>query len=155
MMKMHTNLFMSSWNSRMASTSFTGMLFIFLLSPYIILETNARMYGKHTVNIISELPENSSHLIAECKSKNDDIGKHELSPGQSFSWRFRTNIWSSTLFYCYFWWGAKYKAMDVFDGTWDSTSYYHMYSYVLNVDGVYLSNEEKNHTASLGLVSLW
>ncbi|GFP92847.1 hypothetical protein PHJA_001429000 [Phtheirospermum japonicum] len=184
-------------------------MFLLLLSPYLVLETKAGLYGKHEVNIISDLPENSSKLIAHCKSKDDDLGTRELSRGQSFGWKFRGNILSttrfycyfywgslnqtmdvffagwdlahfhhtysyvlrpegvflsndaedhimgSTLFYCYFWWGSKNKSMDVFSGRWDEKSYYHTYSYVLNDDGVYLSNDEKNHTGSLGLISLW
>ncbi|CAA0840010.1 Plant self-incompatibility protein S1 family [Striga hermonthica] len=115
------------------------------------------MFGRHEVNIFCEVPPNTASLFISCKSRDDDLGEHELRPGQSFSWHFRTNLFKRTLFYCSFWWGPKLKQMDVFNGEWDSMfkTYYRVYNYVANGEGIFLSNDPKNHSAGLGLVTLW
>ncbi|GFP92851.1 hypothetical protein PHJA_001429400 [Phtheirospermum japonicum] len=140
----------------MASTSISIsiMIFIFLLSPHLFVEIEAKILGKHELNIYCEVPANSSSVIAHCGSKDDDFGSRELYPSEYFGWRFRTNLIRSTLYFCHFWWGSKNKSLVVFQGDWDS-DYYYMYSYVINKYGVYLSNDRNNHSANLGLVSTW
>ncbi|KAE8650839.1 hypothetical protein Csa_023860, partial [Cucumis sativus] len=44
---------------------------------------------------------NGETLSIHCKSKDDDLGLHYLDIGKQFTWSFRENLWSSTLFWCY------------------------------------------------------
>ncbi|XP_031374192.1 S-protein homolog 2-like [Punica granatum] len=43
---------------------------------------------------------NGAPLTIHCKSRDDDLGKHVLGAGQSYSFQFRVNIFGSTLFFC-------------------------------------------------------
>ncbi|GAV64192.1 Self-incomp_S1 domain-containing protein, partial [Cephalotus follicularis] len=43
-----------------------------------------------------------SNVTIHCKSKDDDLGIHVLSSGQSYGWGFRVNLWETTLFFCGF-----------------------------------------------------
>ncbi|GAV70660.1 Self-incomp_S1 domain-containing protein [Cephalotus follicularis] len=40
-------------------------------------------------------------LHIECKSKDNDLGMHNLSPGANFTWSFRENFFQRTLFWCH------------------------------------------------------
>ncbi|KAG5538572.1 hypothetical protein RHGRI_019227 [Rhododendron griersonianum] len=80
-----------------------AILLVYLISPAL---------GKSGVHIISGVP---SALRVQCKSKDDDIGTHTLSNGEEFSWRFKPNIFRTTLFYCYFFWEEKQKSFAVYD----------------------------------------
>ncbi|XP_015892178.1 S-protein homolog 1 [Ziziphus jujuba] len=39
-------------------------------------------------------------LFAHCKSKDDDLGEHNLAVGQEFSWSFKFNFFGTTLYWC-------------------------------------------------------
>ena len=43
-----------------------------------------------------------SPLLAHCKSKDDDLGKHVIQPWGKYDWMFNENFWQTTLFWCYF-----------------------------------------------------
>ncbi|XP_043720760.1 S-protein homolog 29-like [Telopea speciosissima] len=42
-------------------------------------------------------------LHLECESKEDDLGEKALNYNQVFSWTFCGSVWTSTLFFCDFW----------------------------------------------------
>ncbi|KAK7279462.1 hypothetical protein RJT34_24515 [Clitoria ternatea] len=44
---------------------------------------------------------NNQNLLAHCKSSDDDLGIHNLSPGSNLTWSFMTDFVHSTLFWCY------------------------------------------------------
>ncbi|GAV64194.1 Self-incomp_S1 domain-containing protein, partial [Cephalotus follicularis] len=44
----------------------------------------------------------ASNVTIHCKSKNDDLGIHVISSGQSYGWGFKVNFWQTTLFFCGF-----------------------------------------------------
>ncbi|KAG5520750.1 hypothetical protein RHGRI_033362 [Rhododendron griersonianum] len=67
---------------------------------------NATIYSDVGVHIISGVPNNPTPLWARCQSKDDDLGMQRINNGQSFSWKFTTNVWGSTLFLCHFYWGS-------------------------------------------------
>ncbi|PWA37856.1 plant self-incompatibility protein S1 family [Artemisia annua] len=46
------------------------------------------------------------NLMAHCKSGDDDLGDKELTPNQYFHWRFRQNVFLTTIFFCTFRWMA-------------------------------------------------
>ncbi|KAI4378983.1 hypothetical protein MLD38_016394 [Melastoma candidum] len=43
---------------------------------------------------------NNKKMTLHCRSKDDDLGTREMSPGETYSWSFRPNFWHTTLFYC-------------------------------------------------------
>ncbi|GAV64188.1 Self-incomp_S1 domain-containing protein, partial [Cephalotus follicularis] len=44
----------------------------------------------------------ASDVTIHCKSKDDDLGIHVISPGKSYGWGFKINFWDTTLFFCGF-----------------------------------------------------
>ncbi|CAA7033940.1 unnamed protein product [Microthlaspi erraticum] len=58
---------------------------------------------------------NNRILAVRCKSKNDNLGDHYLSVGQSKPFEFNDNVWKRTLFWCRMWKGPNYKIHQVFD----------------------------------------
>ncbi|KAF4367261.1 hypothetical protein G4B88_026768 [Cannabis sativa] len=73
---------------------------------------------KTTVEIYNKL-DNGTLLTVHCKSKDDDLGSHDLSENQSFRWKFRINIYGTTLFYCRFTWKGGSKTFNIFDAKRD------------------------------------
>lgn len=55
---------------------------------------------KRYVHVVNGL---SGHrmLFVHCKSKDDDIGEHNLAVGTEISWSFKINFFATTLFWCY------------------------------------------------------
>lgn len=59
------------------------------------------------------------NLTLHCKSSDDDIGIHHLSPAMNWDFKFRKNIFSSTLFFCSFKWSNQFHYFDVYDSQRD------------------------------------
>ncbi|MBA0763987.1 hypothetical protein Gotri_013372, partial [Gossypium trilobum] len=51
----------------------------------------------HTINGLS----NGKMLLVHCKSKDNDLGIHNLTAGAEFSWQFKLSVTGRTLFWCY------------------------------------------------------
>lgn len=43
-----------------------------------------------------------SNVVVHCKSKDNDLGKQVIKQGGKYFWKFKENIWSTTLFWCNF-----------------------------------------------------
>ncbi|XP_022143641.1 S-protein homolog 1-like [Momordica charantia] len=56
--------------------------------------------NKWRVDIVNGLSSGQT-LFIHCKSKDDDLGIHNLAVGAKFGWNFRDNLWGTTLFWCY------------------------------------------------------
>ncbi|KAL7124374.1 hypothetical protein ABFS83_14G044400 [Erythranthe nasuta] len=138
----------------MASTLMKSFLSSIVLFLYLVHMIEAVSFLRKTdVHIYNDLPKNSKSLLLHCASKNDDLGNHTLYPGQEFSWSFRTNIVSTTLFFCHFWWGSKQSAFDVFDSNWYFT--YDINNYMVKEDGFYFSNDGDDHEKGVRKRSSW
>ncbi|KAM7466301.1 hypothetical protein LguiB_013863 [Lonicera macranthoides] len=70
--------------------------------------------SKTEVHIVNGLPVNTWWLVFRCQSKDDDLGYQKLLVGQEYYWKFRVNLFGTTLFFCHFYWGDKDKVFDVF-----------------------------------------
>ncbi|KAL1158430.1 hypothetical protein V6Z11_A08G223800 [Gossypium hirsutum] len=78
----------------------------------------------HAVNDLS----NNKILLVHCKSKDDDLGIHNLIVGTEFNWKFRPRIFGGTLFV--FWEDPSlYAKCDYGDCYW-----------IARDDGIYLKN---------------
>ncbi|EYU32666.1 hypothetical protein MIMGU_mgv11b022741mg, partial [Erythranthe guttata] len=82
-------------------------------------------------------------LLVHCHSGDDDFGNHTLHPGQSFSWSFKSNFFSRTLYSCRFWWGPRQSGFDVFYAKWKTT--HNTYNYVVKGDGFYVNFDGDDH----------
>ncbi|KAK8635675.1 hypothetical protein V6N13_004400 [Hibiscus sabdariffa] len=51
----------------------------------------------HAVNGLS----NNKILLIHCKSRDDDLGERNLTAGNEFQWKFKTNVFGTTLFWCF------------------------------------------------------
>ncbi|KAK4834159.1 hypothetical protein QYF36_017937 [Acer negundo] len=65
--------------------------------------------SKTTIVIKNNFHSNANSLYVHCRSKDDDIGEHWLTVGQTIVWSFHENAWSTTLFHCYAQWGNQKK----------------------------------------------
>lgn len=70
---------------------------------------------KNHVHIVNNLTSNSQPLKIHCASGDNDLGHHDLYPGQKYEWGFCPNLGPNTLFFCHFWWGSKNKAFEVYN----------------------------------------
>lgn len=88
-------------------------------------------------------------LSLHCKSKDDDLGDHTLQVGQSYSWKFRVNFFSTTLFWCTLKTSSnKHVTMEVFwpekhDWLGYRCAYESCY-WIAQDDGIYLVNLPKD-----------
>lgn len=71
----------------------------------------------YEVHIVNNLPDNTAPLFIHCKSKNNDLGPHNLLVNNDFNWNFRMNVWESTLYTCDFSWTTKNIGFVVFDAS--------------------------------------
>lgn len=60
------------------------------------------------------LPANSPALRIHCKSGDDDIGYKVTHANGEYIIHFHENVWSSTLYFCHFWWGQKQQVFEIF-----------------------------------------
>ncbi|KAF8012359.1 hypothetical protein BT93_I0492 [Corymbia citriodora subsp. variegata] len=67
-----------------------------------------------SVQIVNNLP-GGLLLTIHCKSKDDDLGIHEISSGNQWGFPFKPNIWGTTLFFCSFQWPGSFYHFDVYD----------------------------------------
>ncbi|GFP92849.1 hypothetical protein PHJA_001429200 [Phtheirospermum japonicum] len=141
--------------SRKASIGIASIIFLFVLSPTLIVEIEAKVLGKHNIKVYSDLPEKSYSLSVHCGSKDDDFGSRVLYHGQSFDWNFRTNLIGNTLYFCTLLWGPQKISFDAFKGGWDKNDYHHDYIYVVDRTGVYLSHDPNNLLHNLQPISQW
>ncbi|KAJ9169717.1 hypothetical protein P3X46_017876 [Hevea brasiliensis] len=79
--------------------SSSSLLFILALALFITSSECSLFdpYHVHVTNILSQ----NKILLVHCKSKDDDLGVHNLTVGQEFSWSFKLNFFGTTLFWCY------------------------------------------------------
>ncbi|ESQ36457.1 hypothetical protein EUTSA_v10009662mg, partial [Eutrema salsugineum] len=73
-------------------------------------------------------------FTVHCKSKDDDLGVHNVSFKTDYHFKFKTNIWKSTLFFCSFKWKNQFKWFDIFDAVRDQDLCYQC-NWTIKADG--------------------
>ncbi|KAK0607831.1 hypothetical protein LWI29_021231 [Acer saccharum] len=68
---------------------------------------------KTTVIITNDMG-NGTLLTVHCKSKDNDLGTHDIAEFASYSFSFRPNLFLTTLFFCSFAWQNEFKHFDVY-----------------------------------------
>ncbi|XP_057958529.1 S-protein homolog 5-like [Malania oleifera] len=71
--------------------------------------------AKIHVNVTDSLGAASDPMTLHCQSKDNDLGPHNLSDGQFFSWHFELNFWGTTLFFCRVDWQDKFLYFNAYD----------------------------------------
>ncbi|KAF3514330.1 hypothetical protein F2Q69_00000172 [Brassica cretica] len=95
---------------------------------------------KETLVLTNEL--NNKILGIHCKSKDDDLGDHYLAVGQSQEYKFRDNLWHTTLFWCHMGQGPDYKIQQVFEAYRSTWTKYVGYTYWIGrEDGIYFRQD--------------
>ncbi|KAM3327900.1 hypothetical protein P3S68_033362 [Capsicum galapagoense] len=90
------------------------LLFIFPLDNFI--SANCFIDKQFHVQVIDDLPPDSSQLKVHCASKDNDLGDQFLfSTKKDFTWSFCEDFFNRTLYFCHFWWGTKESTFDVFN----------------------------------------
>ncbi|EOX94032.1 S-protein, putative [Theobroma cacao] len=95
-------------NSLQTMSSFDSLVLLLVLAlatvhPYLAAADQVGLPPEFTswhVYVVNGLSNNRT-LFLHCKSKDDDLGIQNLSPGTSFTWSFRQNLFGRTLFWCY------------------------------------------------------
>ncbi|KAI9100903.1 hypothetical protein K1719_024027 [Acacia pycnantha] len=81
-------------------------------------------------------------LTIHCKSKNDDLGSHNLSLHSTFHWDFKSNAFTmNTLFYCYVYFGKVEGTFNAYDAARDDASCTDC-KWSIKTDGAYWYNPE-------------
>lgn len=85
-------------------------------------------------NCIGNKGKSGPPLTVHCKSKQDDLGSHMVPFKQDYHFKFQTNIWKSTLFFCSFQWNNQFKHFDIFDAPRDQDICY-LCNWTIKADG--------------------
>lgn len=116
-------------------------------------------FSKQHVAITNRIvPGNGHPLVVNCASKDDDLGYHNLSLNQMYTFSFHMNLWGTTLFYCHFYWGQKKAAFKVFDKNiyGQIAQGMNTYSYEARTDGMYFYKFNPSiHNMEWTLVMNW
>lgn len=91
---------------------------------------------------------NGQTVSIHCKSKDDDLGQHNLEVGKELTWGFRENILSSTLFWCYIRNQHDHVSLEVFNAK-DYNLYYRCKGleciWSIRDDGIYQRNKSRDN----------
>ena len=95
-------------------------VFVIIAADMMIVPVQGQhiIFWVNTVRVQNDLGGNTQ-LVVHCRSKDDDLGTHNLSSGQSFEWSFRDNFWGTTLFWCNFDWNNMHKSFDIYNYQYD------------------------------------
>ena len=93
-------------------------LFSFVLIVFLVHLCDGGIWfipKKVDIRITNDLGDDSTLLNLHCKSKDDDLGIQTLEPHFFFEFGFKPNFWSTTLFFCTFWWGNESHSFDIYE----------------------------------------
>ncbi|CAI9275455.1 unnamed protein product [Lactuca saligna] len=118
-------------------------LFICLILAFSIPSiTNACFFTPEwKIYIINGTPDN---IIMHVRSKDDDLGKHNVPSNGYYDWSFCDRFDGTTTFDAEFWWGQTYDCLEVFSKLarrkCDRFGFRVQYCYwLLRSDGFYIS----------------
>ncbi|OMP10648.1 Plant self-incompatibility S1 [Corchorus olitorius] len=132
------------------NSSYVNLLILFLVlgpNQHVEAEGFPSEFKTWHVYVVNELSNNKS-LFLHCKSKDDDLGIQNLSPGANFTWSFQRNMLRTTLFWCYMSKeGNAHAALKVF---WQDVLLFHKCLWKSCIwsakdDGIYLKDFVKNY----------
>ncbi|CAN8299400.1 unnamed protein product [Cochlearia groenlandica] len=86
-----------------------------------VIDVKNWSFLKSKVTITNRLGDGST-LNLHCKSTDDDLGLKIVAPNKSWYFRFRPNIWGSTVFSCHFTWLKESRKFDIYDDSRESVN---------------------------------
>ena len=89
------------------------LISLFLAKQFFVTEGSLFQNPEIIVKITNALKV-KNELIVHCKSSNDDLGVHKLTPWISYDFSFRPNFWGTTLFYCSFEWPGSFHYFNIY-----------------------------------------
>ncbi|PIA31845.1 hypothetical protein AQUCO_04800027v1 [Aquilegia coerulea] len=124
--------------------SFMLVLVIALMSSTTTRPVSGLFIGKTYVYIINNLGPNIKFNY-HCKSADDDLGERSLNFNEEWHWKFQTNWFDTTLFWCNMWWtdtnGRQVSgSTDIYKAKRDKTKCYRRCRYYVKADGIYRYN---------------
>lgn len=87
--------------------------FLLVLAAYLSVCSASIFSASVRVNITNEIGGGHT-LTLHCKSGDDDLGVHHLTPHHTFSFHFHDSVFSNTLFFCDFSWPGASHRFDIF-----------------------------------------
>lgn len=100
-------------------------------------------FSRWMVRVFNDM-KNREKLFIHCKSRDNDLGLHNLNVGRQLTWKFRENLWSSTLFWCYIRNQNRHVSLEVFNA-YDPNLYYKCKGleciWSIREDGIYVRNK--------------
>ncbi|GKV50352.1 hypothetical protein SLEP1_g57060 [Rubroshorea leprosula] len=107
-------------------------MFLVILFGFFLVISDASFFRPHEAHVqISNDIGHGIELIVHCKSGDDDLGEQKLQYQGTWGFRFRPNIWGTTLFFCSFKWQDQFLYFNVFDWNRDFKDYFEfLYSIV-------------------------
>ncbi|KAK5813438.1 S-protein homolog 1-like [Gossypium arboreum] len=102
-------------------------------------------FDKWQVHVVNDLS-NKKTLLVHCKSKDDDLGIHNIAAGTEYNWKFRPRVFGNTLFWCHLAYDNLHAAFDVY---WENEALYYKCDYndcfwIARDDGIYLKDIRNN-----------
>ncbi|GMJ01295.1 S-protein homologue 1 [Hibiscus trionum] len=99
----------------------------------------------HAVNGLSS----NKILFVHCKSRDDDLGIHNLTVGNEFQWKFKPTIFGKTLFWCFMASDSDHVHAS-FNVFWDDQDLFYRCNWkncfwIGKDDGIYLKNIPENY----------
>ncbi|KZV57484.1 hypothetical protein F511_35209 [Dorcoceras hygrometricum] len=123
----------------------TFLFLVLIVSSHLLTFAHICVFtDAFTIYVANKLPPNSGKLLIRCQSGNNDLGYHNLTTNQEFSWSFCTAVFGRTLFFCHFWWGAKEVCFDVFRDSWAQRCSGDQCYWAAQSDGIYLSGSKRH-----------
>ena len=109
----HMSLFSTLALSLLISLFFALLISLFFANQVTTMEGSFLQNPMIMVKITNAL-KSKNQLAVHCKSSNDDLGVHMLTPLASYDFSFRPNLWGTTLFYCSFQWPSSFHYFNVY-----------------------------------------
>lgn len=89
---------------------------VFMIIPTLLQACSAGFYihGKTHVQIFNGLP-GGMMLTVHCKSKDDNLGAHQIPPSGMWEFVFKPSFWGDTLFFCSMQWPGQFHTIDIYN----------------------------------------
>ncbi|KAL5723458.1 hypothetical protein ACHQM5_006858 [Ranunculus cassubicifolius] len=123
--------------------------FVLIMVMFLSLCSLGLGLSKKHLHIINDLSSDTS-LTLHRKSKDDDIGNHDLAFQQDLGWSFRDNFFHTTLFWCFMQWYDPttncwvHKSFDVYEARKWKEDQYHCIDcfWSIRKDGIYRNSHQ-------------
>ncbi|KAK8614882.1 hypothetical protein V6N13_068671 [Hibiscus sabdariffa] len=142
-------------------SSFCGNMILFLVFATLMAANSSTstssaltedrrnmFFSTFHVHVVNGLSSNKI-LFIHCKSADDDLGEHNLTAGNEFQWKFKTNFFVTTLFWCFMasrsdHVHAKFNVFEMDEALFYRCNWKHCI-WIAKDDGIYLRNIPQNY----------